>query len=389
MRNSARDDVTHDPSRAEQLPAETDSPVQHDAINGGADVTQTNGIQERLFDSGRIIYDPEYESVLGLRETEVAIKFVKDRFQDALAEALNLARVSAPMIVPSATGLNDHLDGIQKPIVFTVKSIGEQAAKWKRAALADYGFECGEGLFTDMNALRPDEALDNLHSVYVDQWDWERIMRPDDRHVSFLREIVTAIYGAIRGLEAAVCDAFPALAEPFLPERIEFVHSQELENLYPDLSPRERENAICREKGAVFVIGIGHHLESGIQHDDRAADYDDWISEDGDGRPGLNGDILVWYPVLQRAFELSSMGIRVNADSLRRQVALKHEEFKLDLPFHRALLGGDLPQTIGGGIGQSRLCMMLLRKAHVGEVQASVWPEDMRAFCAEHGMKLL
>ena len=358
-------------------------------------MTARSRIHSKTFAGGRVMYDADYHSALGLRETERAIKFVKDRFQAGLADALNLSRVSAPMVVPSSTGLNDHLDGIQKPVVFGVKATGEQAeivqslAKWKRAALADYEFGFGEGLFTDMNALRPDESLDNLHSIYVDQWDWERVMEPRQRTTAYLRETVSAIYSAIRAIELTVCEAFPLLASPFLPEEIFFIHSQDLEDLYPSLEPRERENAICREAGAVFVIGIGQALNSGIKHDDRAADYDDWISPDAEGKPGLNGDILVWYPVLERAFELSSMGIRVSPESLRQQLAAKHEDFKLEFPFHQALLSGALPQTVGGGIGQSRLCMMLLRKAHVGEVQASVWPDDMREFCAEHGMKLL
>ncbi len=336
-----------------------------------------------------------YSSSLDLRETEQAIKFIKDRFQLLLGEALNLTRVSAPIVVLSKTGLNDHLDGIQKPVCLQIKGLGEQGeivqslAKWKRAALARYGFAQGEGLYTDMNAIRPDEGLSNLHSIYVDQWDWERVIRKEDRTVDFLQEIVAGIYGAIRDMEKEVCAKYPALPSPCLPDTIHFVHSQDLEDQYPDLSPRERENAACEEKCAVFVIGIGAELVSGKPHDARAADYDDWSTETTPGKQGLNGDILVWNPVLGRAFELSSMGIRVDADALRVQLKHHGEEHRLEQPFHQGVLSGELPLTIGGGIGQSRLCMLFLRKAHVGEVQAGVWPAELLEQCHQRGIALL
>ena len=337
----------------------------------------------------------EYDSPLDLRETERAIKFVKDRFQSLLAEALNLSRVSAPIAVLSRTGINDHLDGTQKPVCLTVKELGETAeivqslAKWKRAALGDYGFGHGEGLYTDMNAIRPDEAVGNFHSIYVDQWDWEVVISEEERTVDCLQTVVRKIYGAIRALEAQVCAGWEMLGGPFLPEDITFIHSQDLEDKYPDLHPRERENRICEEAGAVFVIGIGAELASGQPHDARAADYDDWATVSETGKPGLNGDILVWYPVLNRALELSSMGIRVDATSLRKQLELHDELRRLEQPFHKGIINGELPLTVGGGIGQSRLCMLMLRKVHVGEVQAGVWSDEMRAECAARGIRLL
>ncbi|HLD78434.1 MAG TPA: aspartate--ammonia ligase, partial [archaeon] len=279
-------------------------------------------------------------------------------------------------------------------IVFNVKGVGRPAeivqslAKWKRLALADYGFAHGEGLYTDMNAIRPDETLDNLHSLYVDQWDWERVIRKDERSVEFLKGIVRSIYAAVRDMEREVCAQYPGLAKPYLPEDIFFIHSQDLEDRYPGLSPKERENAICQEKGAVFVIGIGHPLRSGAAHDGRAADYDDWVTQTSAGR-GLNGDIVVWYPVLGCAFELSSMGIRVDREALLRQLELTGTTDKKELYFHRRVLNGEAPLSIGGGIGQSRLCMLFLRKAHIGEVQAGVWHEETLALCRTHGIPLL
>jgi len=336
-----------------------------------------------------------YRSVFDLRETERAIKYVKDFFQNGLAQALNLTRVTAPLIVLNGTGVNDHLSGIEQPVRFVVKSIGENAeivqslAKWKRLALGDYGFQHGEGLYTDMNALRPDEVLDNLHSIYVDQWDWERVIHAHERCIPFLQSIVRRIYEVIVATERAVCQRYEQVPGPYLPDEITFVHSEDLERMYPGLSPRERENAICRDRGAVFVIGIGAPLANGRPHDQRAADYDDWITETGGGRRGLNGDILVWYPVLNCAFELSSMGIRVDPQSLLQQLEMKNERFKEQFYFHQRLLRGELPLTIGGGLGQSRLCMFYLRKAHVGEVQAGVWPAEVIRACREKGVFLL
>lgn len=338
----------------------------------------------------------DYEPALDVRTTERAIKHVKDAFQERLADALSLSRISAPVTVPEKSGLNDELTGDERPVRFEVRGLERRAeivqslAKWKRLALAEYGFEEGEGLYTDMNALRPDETLDELHSVYVDQWDWELIIDPARRTVACLREVVRAVHGAIVGTERDVRAAFPSLGDPILPPEPAFVHTEELARRHPELSPSAREDAACREHGAVFLRGIGADLgDGGGAHDDRAADYDDWIAEGEDGRPGLNGDLIVWHPVLGRAVELSSMGIRVSPETLRIQLDLRGETDKAELDFHRRLLAGELPQTVGGGIGQSRLCMVMLDKAHVGEVQASVWPEAMRAACEERGIPLL
>lgn len=336
----------------------------------------------------------KYQPLLDLRQTERAIRPVKEYFQTNLAEALNLLRVSAPLFVLADTGINDNLNGIEKPVSFTIKDLNgsraeivQSLAKWKRMALADYGFKSGEGIYTDMNAIRPDEALDELHSVYVDQWDWERVMTRQERNTEFLKRIVGLIYGVIQRTEQRVAEVHSSI-RPVLPPEIHFIHTEELERRYPDLSPRERESRVCKEHGAVFVIGIGHPLSDGRPHDGRAPDYDDWSTPTELGR-GLNGDILVWNPVLNRAFELSSMGIRVDAESLRRQLAMTHTEERSKLLFHRRLLSGELPLSIGGGIGQSRLCMFFLRKAHVGEVQCGIWPEEMRRELAARGIPLL
>lgn len=336
-----------------------------------------------------------YRSALDLLQTEEAIKFIKDHFQTHLGRALNLRRISAPIAVSVRSGVNDYLSGVERPARFHVKAMNEEAeivqslAKWKRAALADYGFSPGEGLYTDMNAIRPDEMLDHLHSIYVDQWDWERVMRRGERTLDFLKGVVRTIYKVIRETERTVCRRLPPLLPPFLPPSISFIHSEELEARFPELSPIEREDAICKARGAVFLIGVGAKLSDGMPHDERAADYDDWSTPTGRGRRGLNGDILVWNPVTGHAFELSSMGIRVDGDALVRQLKLKGEEERAQMPYHRRLLKGHLPQTIGGGIGQSRLCMLFLRKAHIGEVQAGLWPDEMRRACANAGVMLL
>jgi len=336
---------------------------------------------------GNMIIPESYRSSLNLRETEKAIKFIKSNFQDRLAEELNLERVSAPILVLRKTGINDYLTGKERPIRFNVSDMNEEAeivqslAKWKRAALADYGFDYGEGLYTDMNAIRPDEILDNLHSVYVDQWDWEKVIRQDERNLDFLKLMVRKIYKVIKEMEKWVCEKFKKVKGPFLPDEIDFIHSEDLLEMYPDLSPEEREDEICREKKAVFVMGIGAKLKDGRPHDERAADYDDWSTETKDRRRGLNGDILVWYPLLQCAFELSSMGIRVDKNSLLKQLELKGEQDKVGLHFHQRLLKEELPLAIGGGIGQSRLCMLFLRKVHIGEVQSSIWPDEMAETC--------
>ena len=327
-----------------------------------------------------------YQPILPLRETEVAIKKLKDYFEKALAKELNLTRVSAPLFVRPETGLNDNLNGVERPVSFGVKAINEQfceivqsLAKWKRMALKRYGFAVGEGLYTDMNAIRRDEELDNLHSIYVDQWDWEKVIVKSARNLETLEQIVKAIYQVFLETEAYICQEYPSL-ERILPREITFIKTQELENLYPHLAPKEREDAICKEKGAVFVMQIGGELRSGVKHDGRAPDYDDW---------GLNGDLVFWYPVLNRAVELSSMGIRVDETSLVNQLSIAHCEERLELPFHQELQAGRLPYTIGGGIGQSRLCMFFLKKAHVGEVQSSVWPEGILTACEGMAIPLL
>jgi aspartate--ammonia ligase len=342
-----------------------------------------------------LIIPDAYEPLLDVLDTERMIKYIKDKFQLDLAAALDLTRVSAPIAVMSGTGLNDNLSGIELPVSFVAKDVGnsieivQSLAKWKRMALAQYGLRHGEGIYTDMNALRPDETLDNLHSLYVDQWDWERVIHADERNLEFLRWVVRRIYGAIQECERGVCEASPRLPGPWLPDEITFIHSEDLQRQYPDLAPKAREDRICAEHGAVFVIGIGAELADGRPHDQRAPDYDDWSSETGEGRRGLNGDILVWYPVLGRGLELSSMGIRVDRAALLRQLRLSAEEERLELAFHRLLLADELPLSVGGGIGQSRLCMYFMRKAHVGEVQSSVWPPDMLASCKQGGVPLL
>ena len=338
---------------------------------------------------------PHYRNLLGTTEqTEKAIKAVKDMFQDNLSAQLALLRVTAPMIVLSGTGINDDLNGVERPVRFPVLSLDERQAevvhslaKWKRLKLAELGITPGRGIYTDMNALRPDEELDNLHSIYVDQWDWEKVIRPEDRNLDFLKRTVRRIYEAVKVTENKLYVDFPQLV-PILPDDIFFIHAEELLQKYPGLSPKERENAVVRENKAVFIIGIGGKLSDGSVHDGRAADYDDWSTVNSDGFQGLNGDILLWDPVLESAFEISSMGIRVDPEAMRRQLKEHGQEWKEELYFHRRLLAGELPQTIGGGIGQSRLCMYLLRKAHIGEIQSSIWPEEMRKACHAAGIEL-
>ncbi|MBQ3607520.1 MAG: aspartate--ammonia ligase [Bacteroidales bacterium] len=336
-----------------------------------------------------------YRNILGnIENTEKAIKAVKDMFQDNLSAQLALLRVTAPMVVLSGTGLNDDLNGVEIPVSFPVKDMDcrkaevvHSLAKWKRMKLAQMGVAPGRGIYTDMNALRPEEELDNIHSIYVDQWDWEKVISPDQRTLDFLKKTVRRIYEAIKVTENKLYVEFPQI-EPMLPEDIFFIHSQQLLQMYPDLSPKEREDAVVKEHKAVFIVGIGGILSDGQPHDGRAADYDDWSSVNEEGYEGLNGDLLLWNPVLQSAFEVSSMGIRVDSVALRRQLELRGEEGKADLLYHKMLLEDRLPLTIGGGIGQSRLCMFLLRKAHIGEIQSSLWPEDMRTKCHEAGIEL-
>ena len=330
-----------------------------------------------------------------IESTEKAIKSVKDMFQNNLSAQLALLRVTAPMIVLSNTGLNDELNGVERPVGFPIKDMGEQKAevvhslaKWKRLKLAQLGVEPGRGIYTDMNALRPDEHLDNLHSIYVDQWDWEKVIRKEDRNLDFLKKTVRRIYEAIKVTENKIFVEYPQI-EPQLSDEIHFIHSEELLQMYPDLSAKQREDEIVRKWGAVFIIGIGAPLSNGQAHDSRAADYDDWSTINSDGYCGLNGDLLLWNSVLEEAFEISSMGIRVDESALKLQLAMRGEEYKESLMFHSKLLAGELPYTIGGGIGQSRLCMFLLRKAHIGEVQSSIWPEEMRSKCKSEGIELL
>ena len=343
-----------------------------------------------------LIVPEGYSNALGsLENTEKAIKAVKDMFQENLSAQLALLRVTAPMTVLSGMGLNDDLSGVEKPVSFAVKGAGgaeaeivHSLAKWKRMKLAQMGIPAGRGIYTDMNALRPEEELDNIHSIYVDQWDWEKVILPAHRNLDFLKKTVRRIYEAVKVTENKLYVEFPQI-EPMLPEELFFIHSEELRALYPELSPKERENEIVRQHKAVFIIGIGGLLSDGTVHDARAADYDDWSSENEDGYKGLNGDLLLWNPVLEMAFEISSMGIRVDSGTLSRQLALRGEENKSGLLYHRMLLEGELPLTIGGGIGQSRLCMFLLRKAHIGEIQSSIWPDNMIAQCRQAGIDLV
>lgn len=343
----------------------------------------------------KLIINKEYKRVLDRRQTEHGIKLVKDFFQQNLSTELRLQRVTAPLFVLKGLGINDDLNGTERPVTFPILDLGDakaevvhSLAKWKRLTLAEYEIEPGYGIYTDMNAIRADEELDNLHSLYVDQWDWEAVITNEERTVSHLKNVVERIYAAILRTEYLACETYPQL-KAFLPRKIHFIHSEELLQMYPDLTPKEREDAICRKWGAVFIIGIGGRLSDGKKHDGRAPDYDDWTTMGENGRAGLNGDILIWYPILNRSFELSSMGIRVDKEALLRQLALEGKEDRKELYFHRQLLDGKLPLTIGGGIGQSRLCMVLLHKAHIGEIQASIWPEDMRRECAEAGMPLI
>lgn len=342
------------------------------------------------------LFLPEaYRPTMSVRAIESAIKDIKDSFERRLAEALNLQRVTAPLFVRSGTGINDDLNGVERPVRFCVKEDGDapveivqSLAKWKRLALARYGFRPGEGLYTDMNAIRPDETLDNTHSIYVDQWDWEKILRPEERNLATLKATVEAIFDAICRTEFHIAAEYSTI-RPILPERITFITSEELYRRYPDLPPRQREDRICAERKAVFVIGIGGLLPDGQPHDGRAPDYDDWTTPNSDGGRGLNGDILLWHPVLERSFEISSMGIRVDPATMLTQLETRHLTARQELPFHRMLLAGELPQTMGGGIGQSRLCMFFLRTAHVGEVECGIWPDEMVRRCAEANITLL
>ncbi|MCM1138824.1 MAG: aspartate--ammonia ligase [Duncaniella sp.] len=342
-----------------------------------------------------LIIPKKYRQKLLPETTEVAIKMVKDAFQTTLAKELKLRRVTAPLFLLTGTGLNDDLNGVEHAVSFNIDAMdGRKAevvhslAKWKRYKLGAYDIAPGYGLYTDMNAIRTFEDLDNLHSLYVDQWDWEKTINESDRNLTYLKETVRTIYRTLREVEQIVYEKFPHIT-PELPEDIVFIHAEELVKKYPALYPKEREAQAAKEYGAIFIIGIGGKLSDGEPHDGRAPDYDDWISPNEEGYNGLNGDLIVWNPVLEIPFELSSMGIRVSPESLRLQLEERGCPEKANLNFHKMLLNGELPYSIGGGIGQSRLCMFLLRKAHIGEVQASIWPEDQIEACTKAGIDLL
>lgn len=343
-----------------------------------------------------LLYLPkDYKSPLDLKQTEHAITIIKDSFQTFLSAELRLRRVTAPLFVLKGTGLNDDLNGTERPVTFPVRGMGDREvevvhslAKWKRMMLADYDIEPGFGIYTDMNAIRPDEDLDNTHSIYVDQWDWERHVTVKERNLDYLKKVVSGIYEVMKRTEFVVYEKYPQI-RPILPEEITFIHAQDLYDLYPHLSSKEREDAIVRKHGAVFIIGIGGIMSNGEAHDGRAPDYDDWSTPTENGHKGLNGDILLWNPILGRAFEISSMGIRVDAEVLAKQLRERGEEQRSQLMFHKRLLNGELPPSIGGGIGQSRLCMFFLRKAHIGEIQASIWPEEMRDICSKNNIFLV
>ena len=332
-----------------------------------------------------VIIPDGYTPPLNTFDTQLAIEFIKHNFQVELAYALNLRRVSAPLFVRRESGLNDNLNGVERPVSFDVPAVGGEGevvhslAKWKRLALKRYDFHEGRGLYTDMNAIRRDEETDNIHSIFVDQWDWERIMFPHERNEAFLKDIVNRIYLTLRKTEGYVCAHYPHI-KPELPDNISFVTTQELEDRYPDKSPKEREYLAAKQYGAVFLMQVGGALRSGKIHDGRAPDYDDW---------SLNGDILLYDPLLDISLEVSSMGIRVDPEALRRQLKIRGCEERAELPFQKALLAGELPQTIGGGIGQSRMCVYFLRKAHVGEVQASIWPDEVVKACRNGNIPLL
>jgi aspartate--ammonia ligase len=342
-----------------------------------------------------LIIPPRYKQKLLPETTEIAIKVIKEGFQTELAQALNLRRVTAPLFVLSGTGLNDDLNGVEHAVTFNIDDMNRakaevvhSLAKWKRAKLGAYDIAPGFGLYTDMNAIRTFEELDNTHSLYVDQWDWEKTIRPTDRTLDYLKETVTKIYNVVRSIEQRIYKQFPHIT-PILPEKLTFIHTEELLQRYPDLTPRQREEMAAKEYGAIFLIGIGNELSNGEPHDGRAPDYDDWITPNSDGYIGLNGDLIFWYPVLNTAFELSSMGIRVSPESLKLQLEKRGCTERAKLNFHKSLLAGELPYSIGGGIGQSRLCMFILQKAHIGEVQASIWPTEQIAACKEAGISLL
>lgn len=343
----------------------------------------------------RLIIPEGYDPILGLKETEMTIKMLKEHFEDGLASELRLRRVTAPLFLLNSTGLNDNLTGIERPVSFKITDMREQdaevvqsLAKWKRMMLRDYDITTGDGIYTDMNALRPDEELDNLHSVYVDQWDWERVITEKEKNLKYLKTTVKQIYSTFRRTEFAVHSNHARLI-PTLSENITFIHAEELYERYPDLSPKEREDKISEKYGAVFIIGIGADLPDGKPHDKRAPDYDDWTTETEKGFKGLNGDIVVWNSILKCSFELSSMGIRVDSKQLLHQLELTGDMDRVELLFHRRLIDGELPPAIGGGIGQSRTGMLFLHKAHIGEIQSAIWPGEMVDHCKKSNIHLI
>ncbi len=342
-----------------------------------------------------LIIPKNYKQTLMPETTELAIQMLKRTFQEKLSQELRLRRVTAPLFVLSGTGINDDLNGVERAVKFPIRCMDDRMAevvhslaKWKRMKLAAYQIAPGYGLYTDMNAIRSDEDLDNLHSLYVDQWDWERTIRTEDRNADYLKRTVKSIYTIFKEIEIIVYEQFPHIT-PTLPENITFIHTEELLRMYPDLSPRDRESKAAEKFGAIFLIGIGGALSNGEKHDGRAPDYDDWSTPNEDGYVGLNGDIILWNNVLKISFEISSMGIRVDKEALKRQLDICGCPERSGLTFHKALLNDELPASIGGGIGQSRLCMFFLQKAHVGEVQASIWPEDQIKICEENNIFLL
>ena len=342
-----------------------------------------------------LIIPKKYKSLLDLNQTEKAIQLVKDTFQQQLSAELNLRRVTAPLMVLKGTGINDDLNGTEHKVSFPIKDMDNSVAevvnslaKWKRMALADYGISKGYGIYTDMNAIRPDEELSNIHSLYVDQWDWERVISRKERNLEFLKYIVRKIYEVLKRTEYRVTEYY-GVVRPVLPHDITFFHSEELQKLYPHMNPLQRETEAVRKYGAIFVIGIGNILADGKPHDGRAPDYDDWTTPTGKGYKGLNGDIILWNPILESAFEVSSMGIRVDKDSLLEQLEITGTTERKSLFFHKRLINNELPLSIGGGIGQSRICMFFLQKAHIGEVQACIWPLALIEQCKKNNIFLL
>ena len=343
----------------------------------------------------KLFLPKSYNPILNQKQTEKAIKQLKDFVESNLSTELRLRRVTAPLFVLKGTGLNDDLNGTERAVCFPIKDMDDaraevvhSLAKWKRMMLAEYRIPTGYGLYTDMNAIRSDEELDNLHSIYVDQWDWEAAIAPENRSINYLKHFVEKIFNVLKRTEFYIYENYPDIV-PLLPDHITFIHSEELLAMYPDKTPKEREHLITRQYGAVFIIGIGGELSNGEPHDGRAPDYDDWTTPTVNGNKGLNGDILIWNAVLECAVEISSMGIRVDRETMLRQLVIRHTEERQHLMFHQKLLNGELPLSIGGGIGQSRLCMYFLRKAHVGETQASIWPQEMIEQCRKNNIVLV